>query len=317
MIPWQIARHAMPARNLFLACIPNLRRKLASLGFQHADLLLIDQPKMQGLEGMVSAGAVVYRATDLYPEITGDPLVALAEEMLVRKADLVVGTSQPVLNHLRTLGNPRRELLLENGVDVAHFSTPRPAPSEYEGIAGPIAVYAGALDERFDLDLIKYLCAKLPSLRVMLIGPVSTEARRVVEGIPNATLLGPRRFEVLPAFLQHARIGLLPLSAHPANAGRSPMKLYEYGASGLPIVSSWTPALAHSEKPFVELAKTPEDFVQTVKAILADKVRYEFMRRSGLEAAQRMNWDGIAERLLSEVHSLLDLSNGCNGQERN
>jgi teichuronic acid biosynthesis glycosyltransferase TuaH len=271
---------------------------------------------MQGIERMMSAGVVVYRATDLYPEITGDPLVALAEEILVRKADLVVATSQPVLDHLRALGNPRKELLLENGVDLAHFSIPQPVPSEYEGITEPIAVYAGALDQRFDFDLIRYLCAQLPSLRVMLIGPASSETRKVLGGIPNAKLLGPRRFEVLPAFLQHARIGLLPLSAHPANAGRSPMKLYEYGASGLPLVATWTTALARSEKPFVELVKTPQDFVGAVEAILTDENRYEYMRRSALEAAQRMSWDGIAERLLSEVYVLLDSSNSGDEQGR-
>ncbi len=37
---------------------------------------------------------------------------------------------------------------------------------------------------------------------------------------------------------------MLPLSEHPTNAGRSPMKLYEYLAAGLRVVARRTPALA-------------------------------------------------------------------------
>jgi glycosyltransferase involved in cell wall biosynthesis len=301
IIPWQLARYSPSPGDLFLRCLPSLPRKLAKVQFSKVDILLIDQPKMQGIEDLIAARSVVYRATDLYPQLTGDGRVACVERILVRKADLVVATSQPVLDHLRALATPKNELLLENGVDVEHFSAPMGRPPEYARIRKMIAVYAGALDDRTDLQLVEYLCRQMPNLQVMLIGPISGAVRSAVEGLDNVSLLGPRNYEVLPAYLQHAQIGLLPLSAHPANAGRSPMKLYEYGAAGLPIVSTWTPELARSNLPFVALAESRADFVRKVADLLNDDQRHRQMRLSAIELSGQKGWDAIAHRLLNAI----------------
>ena len=66
-------------------------------------------------------------------------------------------------------------------------------------------------------------------------------------------LLGPRPYAEVPAYLQHADVGLLLLSPDPANAGRSPMKLYEYAAAGLPVLARATPELQRRAEPFVAL----------------------------------------------------------------
>ena len=67
----------------------------------------------------------------------------------------------------------------------------------------------------------------------------------------NLRLLGPRPYALLPAYLQHAQAGLLPLNDHPANAGRSPMKLYEYAAAGIPVLATRTEDLARRAPQFV------------------------------------------------------------------
>src|SRR6185436_7137771 len=56
----------------------------------------------------------------------------------------------------------------------------------------------------------------------------------------NVSLAGPVDYADLPKTLVRYRVGLLPLSDEPTNSGRSPMKLYEYLASGLNVLTRAT-----------------------------------------------------------------------------
>jgi glycosyltransferase involved in cell wall biosynthesis len=122
-----------------------------------------------------------------------------------------------------------------------------------------------------------------------------------LKGIRNLVLLGPRSYDLIPAFLQHADIGLLPLTSHPANAGRSPMKLYEYGAAGLYVVATATPELVRRSLPFVCLARDGSEFIAGVQAVLDKPGLLEDKRRAAREISAGMDWKGIASRLLNEI----------------
>jgi glycosyltransferase involved in cell wall biosynthesis len=301
LVPWQASRYLLGRANPLLWCMPTLARVMRRIGFSIVDLLLVDQPKMVGIEDIVSPRKLIYRATDLYHEFTGDERVATAEVILARKAHLLVGTSQPVVDHLQALRTQKRALLLENGVDVEHLATARPLPVEYQNIRTPRAVYIGALDERLDVSIIRDLCLAIPQLSVIAIGPVPASLPAALKGISNLVLLGPRSYDLIPAFLQHADIGLLPLTSHPANAGRSPMKLYEYGAAGLYVVATATPELVRRSLPFVCLARDGGEFIAGVQAVLDKPALLEDKRRAAREISAGMDWKGIAARLLNEI----------------
>src|SRR5690606_32434335 len=53
--------------------------------------------------------------------------------------------------------------------------------------------------------------------------------------------------------LLRADIAILPMNAHPSNEGRSPMKIYEYLAAGLPVVARGAAELARRGIPGVFL----------------------------------------------------------------
>jgi glycosyltransferase involved in cell wall biosynthesis len=253
-LPWNLAGpvFSLTGRNALTLTLPGLGHVLRRSGMERVDLLVVDQPSFVGIEKAVSASLVLLRSTDLFAEYGGSHL-RTAEIALARSADAVIGTSEPVLRRLQDSAGDKPSLLLENGVDYAHFAAPRPAPPEYAGLKRPIAVYAGALDERFDFPAITGLAAEMPSLMLVLIGPrASPEAARL-KALPNVRFLGPRPYERLPGYLQHADLGLLPLSDHPANLGRSPMKFYEYMAAGLPVVARRTPELERRRAAFTLL----------------------------------------------------------------
>src|SRR5699024_8293072 len=126
--------------------------------------------------------------------------------------------------------------VLRNGVDARHFTKKQPKPEVYHNIQKPIILYVGSLDDRFDLSLLLETAKQSPDLHYMLVGPGSAE--RIPDSIRNITALGALPYERIPGFMQHADIGILPLKLIDANHARSPMKIYEYGLCGLPVIST-------------------------------------------------------------------------------
>lgn len=306
-LPWRLAlRLGAVGWNFYARTLPSMRGVLERRGLWPVDVLLVDQPQFAGIERLLHPRLLVYRATDLYGRMMGSTLVDEAERCIARVAHLLVGTSEPVLAHLRTL-SPAPAMLLENGVEFDRFAAATAPPPEYCDIPEPRAVYAGALDERFDAGVVHALAAD-PEIRIVLIGPASKHVANTVSGRPNVFLLGPRPYESLPAYLQHAQIGLLPLTAHPANEGRSPMKLFEYGAAGLPVVATATRELSRRALPFVILAKEPGRFVKEVRSLVADRVRRATFARVAREASRLYGWTGRTRLLVSALERLAETS---------
>src|SRR5262249_44877784 len=136
------------------------------------------------------------------------------EARIARAAHLLIGTSAPVVDHLRALSSTPT-LLLENGAEFERFAAATDLPPEYRDIPAPRAAYVGALAGRFDAGLVVALAAN-PGIRVVLIGPVSATIAGALASRRNVHFIGPRPYESVPAYLQHAQIGLLPLTSHPA-----------------------------------------------------------------------------------------------------
>lgn len=312
-LPWRLAlKLGSGGWNLYARTLPPMRRVLERGGLWPVDALLVDQPQLAGIETLLRPRMLVYRATDLYGQMTGSVLVDEAERRIARAAHLLVGTSAPVIDHLRTLASAPA-LLLENGVEFDRFTAATSPPPEYRDIPAPRAVYVGALDERFDVGLIDAV-ASIAGIRIVLIGPVSGAVAGALSSRTNVALIGPRPYERIPAYLQHAQVGLLPLTVHPANEGRSPMKLFEYGAAGLPVVATTTLELSRRALPFVVLAKGTKSFANEVGALVADPERRAALGHVAREASRPYGWAGRA-RLLAGMLQGFAAENSTAGEK--
>ncbi len=295
LVPWQIARRSLtPSSNLFAESMVAFEATVRRRGFAAPDLLLVDEPRLAGIQRLLRPERTYYRATDLYSDFQRDPAVKNAERILAAEADGVIGTSGPVVEWLRALAPGLPSLLLENGVDYAHFSAPRPCPLEYRGLKGPRVIYMGVVDQRFDFLALRALAEARPDVTFLLAGPVSTPIPAALRARGNVVALGPRRYEDMPAYLQHADAGLLPFNSHSANRGRSPMKLYEYASAGLPVVSAATEEIVRRAEPFVFTYPAPAAAPEALEAALSTGGAALKAR----EAARTRDWGRIAEELL-------------------
>ena len=122
-----------------------------SIGFENARFVLVDEPKLwrRGLFG--PASTVIYRSTDI---VTGR-VTRLRQAQAVRECDGVVATSEVVLESMGGVQAPT--LITENGVDVARFSEACGESVLRDGVA-----YIGAMDRRFDWNLVRIVASPFP-----------------------------------------------------------------------------------------------------------------------------------------------------------
>lgn len=245
---------------------PSLSGTVKTAGFGHVDVLYCDSPKHLPWINNIQRKTLVYRVADNAAGFSRTtPAASTHEKELAQKADLVVYTAQTLAEYVHRLA-PRRAAHLPNGVDFRHFAEGVPAlPQEYRNIPRPIAVYAGYMDAWFDYALMDNVAASLPEVSFVLIGGTRSVNQRLTVR-PNIHLLGTRPFSQLPSFLRHANVGIIPFDArgYPELVHSiHPLKLYEYMASGLPVVSSRWNELEKIGSP-ARLCDTAEEFSAAV-----------------------------------------------------
>src|SRR5690606_19087350 len=161
----------------------------------------------------------------------------------------------------------------------------------------PVCVYVGALDARFDWTQLVTWARARPDVRFVVAGP-SPESPPDLPG--NIDVIGPVPYSAVPNLLHDARVGMLPLSDDPLNAGRSPMKLYEYLAAGLAVVARETPVLRTDESAGTFTYSGGEGSEDALARALA----HPSPNTAGVQRAARESWGGKAERLAAFVRGL-------------
>ena len=269
LLPWQMTRGLLNYGNLFLdlSDIRWLVRMHPDL--RDIDVLIIDEPRLNGIEKYIHAKSIYYRPTDLYVDAKNDSRIQDAEAALLAGCQGLVATSAPVLERMLTLRQEIPNLLLTNGVDYDAFTSPRDEPDALRRIGRPRVVYVGAIDDRFDIGAIRFLAARFPKVNFVIIGDGSHFED--VQGLAgdNIHVLGLVPYAELNSYLQYCDVGILPLVKSRSNEGRSPLKLYEFGMSGLPVLASRTPELGRRTEAFIELYSDYEEAAETLRRILS------------------------------------------------
>lgn len=301
LLPWGSRKLSpRPGYNPLLTTLPSMTSALGRRGLLRPDLLIVDHPRWDGLEDIVKPRRMIYRPTDLYTAKEGN--LAIHEANLAARSDGWVVTSRLLADHLRALVSDMRDkpvAVMENGVLASHFCLPTDRAPELEQIPGPRAVYVGAFDDRFDFAAVRLLAEQRPDWSVVLIGPKPNG--KAEKKPPNVHYLGAVPHKRLPAFLQHCDVGLLPTNDHPLNAARSPMKLYEYAAAGLPVVARETQELLSRGEPFVFGYGQPGEIVTCLAKATAWAADNQGVAQ---RCAEKRDWPSLTQELLAFVKTL-------------
>lgn len=279
-----------------------LRQLCRRLGIERP-LLWTFQPNVNWLLGSLNERLVIYHCVDDHSELPGvsKEVIASMERDLVKRADIVLTTAEKLCEERRAV-NPRT-YFIPHGVDVAHFSralepTTSVAP-EIAALPKPVIGFFGLLADWVDLDMIGALARARPQWSFALVGKANTDLRPV-QGLPNLHLIGQRPYEALPGYCRGFDVGLIPFRMNELTLRVNPLKLREYLAAGLPVVSTPLPEVVRYQG-VVHIATNQEAFLREIEAALKERTRER--DRGRVELMQSEGWEArVAEmsRLVNE-----------------
>lgn len=223
-------------------------------------------------------------SSDLRPDVTVydcmDELSAFAgappamrsnEATLFEKADLVFTGGATLYESKRKQHSSVH--LFPSSVDVAHFAQARTITEEPEDqalIPRPRFGYAGVIDERMDLDLIRQVASARPDWHFVMLGPVVKISAELLPRANNIHYLGMKPYTDLPAYFSGWNIGTLPFALNESTRFISPTKTPEYLAAGLQVISApirdvITP---YGDLGLVKIANGTGEFIRAADSLL-------------------------------------------------
>ncbi len=273
--------------------------KMKQLKFSNA-VVLPSTPLVADIIGTLGESSSHYLCVDDYSGFDDvfESLPAM-ERLLLDKVNSCFASSD-LLVHTRKPRNGESHYLPQ-GVDTNHFKQFKDdVPAAMKDIKRPVVGFFGLITTWVDLDLIVRCAQHYPSVSFVVIGPSSTDVS-LFSKFSNITYLGNIPYENLPYYAQMFDIGLIPFRMNPLTRAANPLKLLEYLALGLSVVSTDLPEV-RKFKDLVFIAETEDQFVQLVQNALDDRSDEARARRRRM--AEQFSWESIVDSMSSTIQRL-------------
>jgi len=241
---------------------------------------------------------VVYHSVDLLHHLEDMPsaLLLRSERELVAHCSLAIGSSPGIVKHLEEQG-ATEPLFWPNVADVSLFSKDVLTSQRRRKV-----IFAGHLTvAKVDLNALRACMDE--GLPLTLVGPIAIDGslRGPIDELlahPLASYCGVLSQEALAVLFRDHQVGLIPYTSNRYLDGVLPMKLYEYLAAGLAVVSTPLPSVQQSECADIVIADGP-GYAAAVAAA-SDKTSPGVIRRR-IALAAANSWEHRIEQVLGVV----------------
>ena len=275
-----------------------LRKRIRAMGFDRPWLWCYSPASCDAVPFVPNRG-VIYDCVDRHSAYPGqiDPAVVdRMEEDLARQAVQVFCTAQGLFDRLRAV--QPATALIPNGADYALFSqAAEPADwnetvirEDAAATRRPVFGFVGMLQDCIDYDLLEYLARERPGWDIVLVGRElpGVDLSRLAR-YPNIRKLGLKPQAELPALIRNMDVCLNLFRDGDLAKDVSPLKFYEYLATGKPVVSTRMPLQVLEYADVVYIADGPEDFVVQCELALAENDPQKRAKR--MEYGKACSWE--------------------------
>lgn len=238
------------------------------------------------------------------PEIVNHPLFQLA-----------VAVADPVRESMIAQGMRSDKLVqLHNGFNQSFTLRQPDAAAQWRmrllGNCSHLAVYAGGLNAFKGVDLMLDVAQQMPQVKFVFAGgseaKVQSYQQRSIEmGLQNVTFLGYVLHDQLASLLQAADVLLHPHRSGEEASFTSPLKFFDYLASGAPIVATEIPPLRSFQSAEIIASWCAPDCPSALTNCIAHTLTVYPRRSEGyahsVEFVQQFSWENRIQRILSYV----------------
>lgn len=193
------------------------------------------------------------------------------EAELLRRAQLVFTGGQCLYE--AKVGRHQDLHCFPSSIDYAHFAQARTftdEPADQASIPHPRVGFAGVIDERTDIELLRKVAELRPNMQFVMVGPVCKIDPASLPQLPNIHYLGGKSYKELPAYVAGWDVAMMPFAHNESTKFISPTKTPEYLAAGKPVVST---SITDVVRPYgvqrlVRIADTAEEFAAEIDAAM-------------------------------------------------
>ncbi len=293
-------RKAIVAMNR-ASLVRQVKKAMQKLGMQNV-VNMVFNPAAGMIAGKLGESEIIYYCVDEYTAFTGSAALKDIEEKLFRDAHLVVVSAEQLYDSKKHF-NPNTHII-RHGTDWRHFRTALDegtvVPAEIANLPRPIIGFHGLLADWVDFELIKKTAEHFKEGSVVLIGKTSVDAEqkiKILDGVPNIHRLGRKPYAELPAYCKGFNIALNPFAINDLTLAANPLKVREYLAAGLPVVSTDIPEVRVLND--VLVGTSHDDFIAKIEtAIKHPKPRHDVS-----DAVAHESWEAKVEELRGLVGS--------------
>lgn len=312
--PWRRLLATRTGRSLVEAGVRfRVKRLLDKLKFRAADTgFVISNIYAIDAATRLDRAFLLYDCNDAHDAFPGmPPWSRHYYEQACRRADAVLASSRDLLERALAVREGNRCSYLGNGVEYEHFVLGEELLRERLKMNTVRLGYIGAIAPWLDFDMLAAVARAHPEWEIVLAGPVLLGVERRVEeltALPNVHRLEPVSYERVPEILRQFTIGLIPFRFTELTRGVNPNKLYEYLASGLPVVTTRFSPEVLVAPDAVSAVEGTDQFVvaveETVRA-LSDRSRAMEMSRAAQRFARENDWSVIADSFWREARKMM------------
>lgn len=266
----------------------------------------------------ISCKAAIYHCTEDHDRISQywtkyHNLVNVKEqeEQMIRKANIVFAVSDHLAEKCKSYNNNSYPIL--NAVDYELYKQaqekhnlpgdwPKNLKTEKKRLG-----YIGNISQKVNITLLLEVAMRFRDFNLMIVGPVMGVDRETWQSLlrcSNVFYFDRQPVEKLPIFLSFIDVCLIPFIQDEWFVKASqPLKLFEYLASGKPIVTTSLLAINKYEK-YIYISNNTEEFIGNIAQALKEDETGELSKERTL-IAKNNTWDMRFKNMNEIIESYL------------
>lgn len=285
-----------------------VRRKMREHGFGEDTVLWCYSPSSCDIVKHVPHKKLVYDCVDRHSAYKGHITPAVVDGMekdLASGADMVFSTAVGLHETLSRYN--QNAAMIPNGAAYEIFSKVQTekeslaCPEPLKDLPHPIYGFVGMLQECIDYALIESLAKAQPEATIFFIG-------RTLPGVnldhlkkyPNIVIHGLVPQPELPAYIAQFDVCLNVFRAGALSKDVSPLKFYEYLATGKPVVSTREPLQVSDFADVVYIADNEAEFLAHCREAAAENDPEKVEKR--LSYGEACSWSERVKQMEGELY---------------
>jgi len=275
------------------------------------------------IAGRLIGSRVFLDFTDFYSDIAKyespflSPIFSQIERFILHRSDIIFTVSSYMKKEICKLGvDPIKVKVIPDGVDVNLFTQKEGIPTDlmrqrYRLGDGPVVMFHGDIKEIDGLDILisafAIVMEEIPNAKLLIVGGGDSyygKIKNQVSGMgiqESVVFTGWVSHDKIPALIDVADVGVLPLRSTRETHCYLSFKLFEYWAMSKPVIVSDVRAISElvrrANAGFIFKIGDVRELATTLKTVLTSPDMCRQAGKNGRSIVKSsFNWDGLMNK---------------------